>query len=328
MARADVLAAASGARRTRAWRSHAFGLEIEGGFEAPGLPPATGAPYGPRTRVEIVGAASIDDGWPAAAATRLVEEHFDDSPEPARSIDHAPGAGYRLYARHFGLAHVSEDGAHVRCAPPEDEPWSWQRFLVGRILPLAAVLRGREVFHAAGVVVDGRAIALLAETGVGKTSTTAHLVLEGAGFLTDDVLAIDRHEGGFRAHPGASILCVRPTEREAMGPERWSRLGRLLGDSVKLYVEVAREQEPSPLAAMYFLVPRSQGAVIERIERPDFQRLVGATFISSVRTPQRLRAQFELCAELAPAVPMFRVGAARDVGAAAVARLILDHASA
>jgi hypothetical protein len=327
MAPAEAPAAAH-AQAIPAWRSRAFGLEVEGAFEAPGLPPASGPPDGPRTRVELVDAASIDDGWPAAAATRLVEEHFDDAVEPARSIDHAPGSGYRLYARHFGLAHVSEDGAYVRCAPPEDEPWSWQRFLVGRILPLAAVLRGREVFHAAGVVVGGRALALLAETGVGKSSITAHLLLDGAGFLTDDVLAVDRHAGGFRAHPGASILCMRPAEREVMGPARWDRLGRLLGDSVKLYVEVAREEAPAPLAAMYFLVPRSKGAVIEPIERPDFQRLVGATFISSVRTPERLRAQFELCAELAPAVPMFRVGAARDVGAAAVARLILDHARA
>ena len=189
------------------WRSHVFGLEVEGTFDAPGLPPAAGPPFGPATTVEIVDAAAIDAGWPAAEATRLLEEHFDDGLDAARSIDHAPGSGYRLYARHFGLAHVSEDGSLVRCAPPEDEPWSWQRFLVGRILPLAAVLRGREVFHAAAVTVGGRAIALSAETGVGNSSTTARLVLEGAGFLTDDVLAIDRHDGAFRAHPGASILC-------------------------------------------------------------------------------------------------------------------------
>src|SRR4051794_37025254 len=271
MSRADVLAAGSGAHAARSWRSHAFGLEIEGAFEAPGLPPAGDAPAGPRTRVEIVDAAGIDDGWPASAATRLVEEHFDDSPDAARSIDHAPGAGYRLYARHFGLAHVSEDGSLVRCAPPEDEPWSWQRFLVGRILPLAAVLRGREVFHAAAVTVGGRAIALSAETGVGKSSITARLVLEGAGFLTDDVLAIDRHDGTFRAHPGASILCVRRAEREAMDAEQWQRLGHLLGDSGKLYVGMAREHAPQPLAAMYFLVAKREGAVIEPIERPDFQ---------------------------------------------------------
>src|SRR5436190_998507 len=161
-------------------------------------------------------AAMLDARWSAAVATRISEERFDAEPAPARSIDHVAGVGYRLYARHFGLALVSEDGALVLCAPPDDEPWSWQRFLVGRVLPWAAVLRGREVFHAAAVTIDGRAVALVGQSGVGKSSLAAHLVLEGAGFLTDDVLAVDRDAGTLRAHPGAGILCVRPAERAAM----------------------------------------------------------------------------------------------------------------
>src|SRR4051794_6692718 len=318
-----------GRAEPRTWRSRAFGLEVEGSFDAPGLPRASGPVANPLTRVEIVEVERIEARWSAWAATRLTEERFDTEPDPARSIDHVAGVGYRLYARHFGLALVSEDGARVLCAPPDDEPWSWQRFLVGRVLPWAAVLRGREVFHAAAVTIDGRAAALVGQTGLGKSSLAAHLVLEGAGFLTDDVLAIDRDAGTPRAHPGAGILCVRPAERAAMGAARLHRLGRLLGESGKLYVAVARDEGPRPLGAIYFLARApARTAVIERLERPGFRTLLGSTFIAGVQTPSRLRAQFELCAQLAASVPMFRVAAGGDRSAAAVARMVLDHASA
>src|SRR4051794_9004270 len=308
------------------WRSRVFGLEIEGSFEAPGLPVASGPVANPITRVEIVDAERIDARWSAAVATRVSEERFDAEPAPARSIDHVAGVGYRLYARHFGLALVSDDGALVLCAPPDDEPWSWQRFLVGRVLPWAAVLRGREVFHAAAVTIDGRAVALVAQTGVGKSSLAAHLVLEGAGFLTDDVLAVDRAGGTLRAHPGAGILCVRPAERAAMGAGQLDRLGPLLGESGKLYVAVARDEGPRPLGAMYLLARAPAGAaVIEPVDRPDLRTVLGTTFNAAVQSPRRLRSQFELCAELAASVPMFRVAVGGDRSAASVARMVLDH---
>src|SRR3712207_7852895 len=47
------------------------------------------------------------------------------------------------------------------CSPPGVAPWRWQRFLVGRILPWAAVLCGLEALHASAVVLDGRAIAFV-----------------------------------------------------------------------------------------------------------------------------------------------------------------------
>src|SRR3954471_20671038 len=149
-------------------RARAFGLEIEASFDAPGLPPASGPARGPVTRLELVPAAEIDRDWPATGTERLLEEHFGEGP-PARTIDAHPDAGYRLYARHFGLARISPSGDRVACAPPEDEPWSWQRFLVGRILPWASVLRGREVFHASAVGCAGRAVAFVGDTGAGKT---------------------------------------------------------------------------------------------------------------------------------------------------------------
>src|SRR4051794_7164880 len=226
-------AAAPAARR----RSRAFGLEIESSFAAPGLPAVEGPRRGPVTRVDLGSPEEIERGWTAAGARRVLEERFDDGP-PARTIDMHPDRGYRLSARHFGLARISPSGARVLCAPPDDEPWSWQRFLVGRILPWAAVLRGFEAFHASAIGFRGRAVAFVGETGAGKTSLAVQLVARGTDFFTDDVLALDMSAGVVRGHPGASIASVRESERDTIPAATWSGLGSVLGHSVKTYVEV------------------------------------------------------------------------------------------
>lgn len=314
------------AGRTAEWRSTAFGLEIEGDFAVPGLPPATGPPTGPRTVAKLVAEETIRADWPAEGVIRLLEERFDDAPEAARYIDRAPGVGYRLYARHFGHAFVSEDGARVLCAPPDDEPWSWQRFLVGRVLPWAAVLRGREIFHASAVTLEGRAIGFIGPTGAGKSSLAIHLCLAGAGFLTDDVLAVEGDLGTLRAHPGAGIVCVRPAERAVMDADAWRRLGSWLGDSGKSYVAVERVSEPTPLAALYFLAPgEAVDEPIRLIDRPTFATLAGSTFNESILSPQRLRNQLDVCSQMATGVPLYRLAVTPGQGAAELAALVLEH---
>ena len=316
-----VPAPAAGGQR---WRSRAFGLELGLSFEAPGLPPAGGAaPEGPHTTVDLAPADEIERDWPEAETERLLEERFDD-PEPARTIDRHPRAGYRLYARHFGLARVAPDGSSVVCAPPEDEPWSWQRFLVGRVLPWAAVLSGREVLHASAVALAGDAVAFVGDSGAGKTSLAVRLVGAGARFVTDDVLAIDRGPGGLlRAHPGASIVAVRPAERATIPPESWRRLGVELGESGKTYLALPRVDEPVPLRAVCFVGRDANGPQVERLDGVSPRELLASTFVTGVQTPERLLNQLELCAAMAHSLPFYRLrvrpgcGAERLAGAVA-----------
>jgi hypothetical protein len=309
-----------------AWRSHAFGLEIEGDFPAPGLPPGAPADALPHTRLHVVDPAQIDAGWNAAGATRVMEERFG-GPHPERTIDLHPQLGYRLYARHFGLARISADGAAVRCAPPDVAPWRWQRFLVGRVLPWASVLRGREVLHAAAVSLGGRAVAVIGPTGAGKSSLALRLVLGGARFVTDDVLAVDLEGGGVRAHPGAAILSLRSAERAGLTPDERRRLGKFLGHSEKTYVSVARVDRAVPLSAIYFLTAgEAHAAAIEPVT-PDARSLLSSTFVLGVQSPRRLVNQLEVCARIAGSVPAFRAAVAPGRDATALAREIERHAA-
>ncbi len=312
---------------TRALRSHAFGINVEATFEAPGLP--EGAGRLPRTCVERVPEATIADRWDAGAAERLQEETLSRrGRRPDRTIDRDAGGGYLLYARHFGTALISPSGDRVLCAPPAVEAWRWQRFLVGRVLPWAALLRGRELFHASAVRVGDHAVAVVAGSGYGKTSVAVRLMLHGAGFITDDVLALTDGGGRVVAHPGPAIVALRPAERDALEPAERRRLGRVLGRSGKTYMAVERETRPVPLGGLYFL-ERASGRARGRLEPgADPRRLLASAFIAGVESRRRLVGLLDLCARLEATVPIWRIEADYDAGAAPVAEAIWEHATA
>jgi hypothetical protein len=309
-------------------RLRAFGLAIDSSFAAPGLAPLTGSPNLPATTVDLVPEAAIDDGWPAEGVERVLGETFDGEAVPARTIDVHPEAGYRLYARHFGLARISPDGARVLCAPPGPAEWDWQRFLVGRVLPWAAVLRGYEVFHASAVATGGRVAAFVGETGMGKTSLALRLVADGAGFVSDDVLAVETGPGGsVLAHAGAGIACVRPAEREAIPAATWGRLGTVLGHSGKTYMAVSVADGPLPLGAVYFLRAGGEEA-IEPLPSVDPRLLLASTFVLGVQTPARLSNQLDVCAAIARGVPAFRLSLTAGGDSGALAARVSEHLAA
>lgn len=307
------------------WISNAFGITLRGEFVAPGLPPTDSPVRLPPTVVEVAERRQIEAAWPHSGSERVLEESFGGS-RLARTIDRHPEAGHRLYARHFGLALVSADGRRVLCAPPGAAHWRWQRFLIGRILPWAALERGLEVLHASAVAFGDAVVAFIAPTGGGKTSLAMRLVLDGASFLTDDVLAVERADGGIVAHPGAAIASIRPAERVALGAGGVRRLGSLLGHSDKTYVTVQRESRALPLAAVYLLVPDPAARPgIERVEAIDPRVLLASTFIVSVTSPARLANLLELCADLSASVPVFRASVVAAQGAAGLAESVRAH---
>jgi hypothetical protein len=305
------------------FRARAFGLEIDSSLDAPGLPAAIGEPAGPPTRLDLAPEDEIDRDWPASGAERVLEERFDDG-APARTIDVDPELGYRLYARHFGLARITPGGEQVTCAPPPSQAWSWQRFLVGRILPWASVLRGYEAFHASAVAVGGRVVAFIGPTGAGKTSLALRLVALGADFVTDDVLAVDNPGAVLRAHPGASIASVRPAEREAIPKESWDRLGTVLGHSGKTYLQLPTLERPLPLAAIYFL-DEGTGPAVETLAAPDPRLLLASTFVLGVQTPARLMNQLDVCAAIARNVAAFRLRVTSESDAGTLSEAVSAH---
>jgi hypothetical protein len=283
-------------------RGRAFGLALEADFDVPGLPPGD-SPELPRLALRLVDEAAIARRWPAGEATCV-------SAGPGRSIDMHPSAGFRLYARYFGLALLTAGGDTLLCAPPPVAYWRWQRFAVGRCMPLAALLRGYEVFHAGAVAVDGGVVGIVGPRAAGKTSLILHLALEGASFFTDDVLAVDVASEDLVAHPGFGVMNVRTTEYERLSEAAHARLGEPLGQTGhrKLHIAVRPQAGPLPLRALLFLTPGAGGeSTVRRLTPVDPARLLSSTFIHESRSPEQLARLLDVCARISTEVPVFEV---------------------
>ena len=309
--------------------SAAFGLAVEAEFPVPGLSPSPEASAITRRCRLSLAEADIDADWDLAEAERIHEERFEGDEEPARTIDRHTLLGYRLYARHFGLARISPDGTSVVCAPPDVEPWRWQRFLVGRILPIAAVLQGLEAIHASAVAWGDGAVAIVAPSGGGKSSIALQLALRGARFVTDDVLVVEPDESdGCLGHPGPGTIGVRENEERVAGAGSIAQVGRILGRSDKAYVELPSVDGPRKLKALYFLRAAGEGepAGVGTLPRVDPLELLASTFVTSVRTPDRMRTHLEVWARVAASVPCYTLVRTEESSAAALAALIEEHA--
>ena len=191
---------------------------------------------------------------------------------------------------------------------PSPERPDWAFILAAQALPLAATLRGCEVFHAAGVVL-GRGAALFAGApGAGKSSLAAALLRRGATLLERRRGGAGAARGGDRRPPrgGRRSTCARPsttaspparaTPSALRGLRRPPALppGPVAGDGA-----VRRRCSCSS--------GRRRGSRVEPLAGADPFELLAATFNLSVRTPERLTRQLDMVEALVASGGVFRL---------------------
>lgn len=311
---------------SRSAAGQAFGLELEGVFRAPGLLEGQ-AGHGPRrTAIELVSTRVLDAGWPGAEAERLCELR-DTQGSVRLTIDEHSVAGYRLHAPTFGRYLVSRDGGLVRCAPSRIAAWRWQSFLIGQLLPAAAVLHGLETLHASAVVVAGRAVALTGHSQAGKSSVAINLLRRGTPFLADDVIALEPAGAHVLAHPGPALASVRRSEAERIDPQELGRLGPTIGrDEHEVRLGIARSPAPAPLGILYAIDRGGHGVETAFEPASDARPLLGNPFSSFIRSPERLRRQLEVYGRVTDTAEVFKVRVPARLDAATLAGLVHEHA--
>jgi hypothetical protein len=300
-------------------QARVFGVELTlgDGCELPGLGSPSATRTSPATVVRIDPDAVVSR-WDGAGGVRTRDLRHGAG---SLTVDYAPASGYLLNAPGTGAALISPDGLEVVCAPDPASP-DWEALLGGQVLPLVATVRGREVFHAAGVVCGDRAMMLCGPQRVGKTSLAAHLALSGAELLSDDVVALDER---LCAHSGVAVLHIRDAELKARAGSPIPGYDELGITRRRMRLAARRSVDACPLGAVYLLERAPSGEPIEPILAPDPVSLLGATFNLSVQTGPRLVRQLDICARIATEVPIFRVRIVPGVGAAELARALFDR---
>lgn len=322
MGTAELDPEAAPLQRVPAWRSRAFGLELELDFLAPAFPETAAGP-GAVTRLRLTTTAEIEGRWPGDAEI-VGEMPLPDGGFEMR-VEHTPAAGYRVTLRQTGSYLVSPDAAEILCAPPAEPEWRWQRGLIGQVLPLASALRGYDVLHTSALSLDGRCVLLEGPPGSGKSSLALHLARLGAEIVAEDVAALALRGPAVYVHPGVAVVNLRADQANAGLPPR----AKVIGSSDKTHVLFPRAEAAMPLAGFYILerVSGPESAGIARIGSPSPTELIGSAFVPYVGTPEMMLLRLEIASHIAQHVPVYRVGVDPGTGAEALARTLQDHIS-
>lgn len=303
------------------WTGSAFGLALHSELSLPGL--VRSAESG-SDGAEVLIALSRDPGEPFEDAERLQEWHYPDG-TLGLTIDFDARRGYRFFLYSAGVFELAADGSRLVVRPERDfeEQWHWRRYLIGQVLPFAALLHGLEPFHASAVEIHGGAVLFAGGSGLGKSTLALNMHLAGAGFLADDSVAIEATDPGLLAHPAIATTKVRQGARDLLGEDdRGVLLEMVSEDEHETRYRVRTPAKPLPLAAVCMLERgEEEGSLTVSEGRADPWELLGSTFNDLVREPSRLQAQLDLCGRIAEETRFLRVRVGERPGPEAAALL-------
>ena len=83
--------------------------------------------------------------------------------------------------------------------------------LSGAILAMVLELRGTSILHASCVETDSLTVALVGDSGKGKSTVTALLCADGARLVSDDALRVELVSGEAICYPGTGQIRLRPS---------------------------------------------------------------------------------------------------------------------
>lgn len=145
---------------------------------------------------------------------------------------------------------------------------------LGQVLGCTLRLRGTLCLHACVVKIGQHAVAIVGESGAGKSTTAAALAKEGYSILSDDILVLKDGEQHWVVQPGYPRIRLWPQTINALyGSE--SDFTKIFISSEKRFVELVGDSsktvwkfhsDPLPLAAIYVLEKRRPELATPMIE--------------------------------------------------------------
>ena len=227
----------------------------------------------------------------------------------------------------------------INPAPDADEP-TLRCFLLGTVLAVLLHQRGFLMLHASAVALPDAngteaAVAFLGHSGQGKSTMAAAMHAAGARFLADDVIAVPTLAAPTLAVPASAAT---PVQLTAISPDApliypsypqmrlWPQSVEALGENAQALPLVANhaekraravpqgfQLEPLPLRVAYVLEegPTPQCELLARQQA--LMNLINHSYCVRALPPADTGANFLQCAQLAKALPVYRLQRPRDL---------------
>jgi len=279
----------------------------------------------------------------AASNSGKVDLRFEDGPEPdwalslvslpekivtrrqPRAEDLDPSFVLTQYGQEdgFELSYsdgtrfvVEGDGQRVwgTCRPPLT-PEEREVFLLGPVMGFLFRRRQITCLHASAIELQGRAVCLCGEAGLGKSTTAAALALRGLPVIAEDIVVLEEAEERFLAVPGYPRVCLWPESVQMLlGSEE--ALPLIAAGWEKRYLPLDGQRakfapEKLPLGLVYLFADRVEEAGAPRIEklspREALLLLVENTYMNWMLNREQRAAEFETLGRLVAQVPVRRI---------------------
>ena len=261
------------------------------------------------------GPVKTEEPWPVFYVSADLDEV--GIPEFSASRDRVSRAVRMNYSDGF-VFQIDAAGQNIDIQWPEghDIEELIPAFL-GPVMGVALRLRGMVCLHASAVVIDGQAVALIGESGAGKSTTAAAFAKRGHPVMTDDVLALSPQDGSFLVRPAYPWVRLWPDSAAGLFGEA-DALPRMVVGWDKRILDLTQpgyqfQADALPLAALYFLGPR-----LETGEQPQagamnptegLMQLITDSFATNFQDKAGRAAEFTLLGRLVEELPLRTISA-------------------
>jgi hypothetical protein len=203
--------------------------------------------------------------------------------------------------------------------------------LLGPVLGTVVLQRGLLALHASAANVEGRAVAVCAASGTGKSVTAAAMYRRGFPLVTDDVLAVSLQGPDALVIPAYPLVKLWPEGAQALDLSQGSLEGIAPGAG-RLVLDARRgfRRGPLPLGAIVSLEVSNE-------REPTATELVGgkatATLVehsygtSALRQAVGLAPHFEQITELVRRTRVIRLTVPRSMGPTHVGEAVVRAAT-
>jgi hypothetical protein len=183
--------------------------------------------------------------------------------------------------------------------------------LVGVIPAILLRGRGRTILHGAVMAIGRRAIAVLGDAGMGKSTLSARLIGRGAGVVTDDLIVVT--DG--MVERGYTNIGLFPETAQVLAIEPGSQVGVRNGDGKVQVRAITQADAQTPLAAIIILTgfdPCLAAPYLTHQTAPQAFRLLQANLYGRWIDPMT-KGDAAFCLDLATSVPVFALARPADL---------------